>query len=331
MPPQFARLDSVTQGEVAEPDWSRLPSLTIAVCTRDRAGQLRNALSSLARLELDRICRPEFLIVDNASGDDTEAVARDFIAHVHVPARYVHEPTIGFASARNRATRESLTEWLAFLDDDEVADPHWARELLSCAARHRVKVVGGAVALNLNGNPELLGRFCRKLFGDTTGHATERPFDRHFQPGAGNLLVHRSVFDSGIRFGTETPAYGDQHRGEDTRWFHRALQCGISMWYTPRAVVTHVIDAERLRPDALKMLSRKSGKAADLSEWIWERKLGWVALARGYRVVIWRFPFWVWKHLFGNNAEALDEDCQLAWEFTRFWEELKWILLHPRK
>jgi len=99
---------------------------TVVICTRKRAAGLERALASLADQQDDDF---NVLVVDNAPEEDplTRAVI-DGTALAR--CRYVHEPRPGLSRARNRALDEVRTELVAWLDDDEVADPtwiHWVR------------------------------------------------------------------------------------------------------------------------------------------------------------------------------------------------------------
>ena len=111
------------------------PSLTVAVCTRNRATLLRRCLAALvamrdARLVRDREDDPEaspieILVVDNAPSDEqTRQAVADFSG-----VRYVTEPVPGLDFARNRALAETGRDYLGFVDDDAVVDAGWLDQL----------------------------------------------------------------------------------------------------------------------------------------------------------------------------------------------------------
>lgn len=93
------------------------PSITVAVCTKDRADLLRTCLVSGLGGEV----QPEEIhIVENApSGGRT----RDLVAALG--QRYVCEPCAGLRFARNRALRSASGDVVAFIDDDVTVDPDW--------------------------------------------------------------------------------------------------------------------------------------------------------------------------------------------------------------
>ena len=93
-------------------------SVTVVICTHQRAALLRRALLSI--VEQARESGTAILVVDNASSDDTAAVVSGFDS-----VGYVREEQLGLCHARNRGWREASTPVVAFLDDDAVAAPGW--------------------------------------------------------------------------------------------------------------------------------------------------------------------------------------------------------------
>jgi glycosyltransferase involved in cell wall biosynthesis len=73
------------------------PELSIAICTRNRAVLLKRTLTALLA-QAQPSARLEVLVVDNDSHDQTADVVRAF-----ADVRYVREPQLGIANARNRA------------------------------------------------------------------------------------------------------------------------------------------------------------------------------------------------------------------------------------
>ena len=64
----------------------------------------------------------ELIIVDDCSGDDTEAVAAKYLSDSRI--RFLrNEENSGAAVSRNRALREAKGKWIAFLDSDDLWHP----------------------------------------------------------------------------------------------------------------------------------------------------------------------------------------------------------------
>lgn len=78
------------------------------------------AQAAFAALPPEHAVIPEFLVVDNGSGDDTAKVARDH------GARVVSEGVRGVARARNAGARAASGGMLVFLDADTLVPPGFA-------------------------------------------------------------------------------------------------------------------------------------------------------------------------------------------------------------
>ncbi|WP_182885812.1 glycosyltransferase family 2 protein [Microbispora sp. H10885] len=93
---------------------------------------------------------PEVIVVDDRPGEDAEALP--------VPAgvRVLRSGGRGPAAARNVGWRAATTPWVAFLDDDVVPGPGWARALAADLARLPAHVGGsqGRLEVPLPGSAE---------------------------------------------------------------------------------------------------------------------------------------------------------------------------------
>jgi GT2 family glycosyltransferase len=221
-----------------------LPSLTIAVCTRDRPGLLADTLVSAARGAGDS----DVLVVDNAPSDDrTEALVRTRFPG----ARYVVEPEVGLSRARNRALRTSTSEVVAFTDDDVVVDAGWATAIRrTFHGAPELATLTGLVAPWSVANPaeawfEAYGGFGRGylrrwIVADDALAPLAWQFGNTGLYGTGaNLAVRRESalalggFDAAL--GAGTPSAG----GEDLEFLFRTVKAGAVLAYDPAALIWH--------------------------------------------------------------------------------------------
>jgi glycosyltransferase involved in cell wall biosynthesis len=273
---------------------------------------LRGALASLLELRTGGVpC--EIVVVDNGSTDDTPAVARAAGEHAApregVCVRYVYEAGRGMGLVRNRGVRESRGPWIAFFDDDQLADPAWLAELLAAARRHNCRCVGGAVHLRLPDDcRRRLAGTCRMLLSESNCPTPTR-YTKRSSPGTGNLLVHRDVFDQIGPFDESILA-----RGEDTELFFRMHAAKIDAWYAPAAVVHHVIGFDRLSDEYLLNLAGRMGSGLATLE---RRTLGSVAfpfrwLARLAHFALVGGPVSAAARLARDSETALGARCRAA-------------------
>jgi cellulose synthase/poly-beta-1,6-N-acetylglucosamine synthase-like glycosyltransferase len=189
------------------------------------------------------------------------------------------EPSQGVAAARNRAIRESQGRWIAFHDDDQIADPRWLVELLNLANEKRCPVVGGDVRLILpEKNTRQLSGVCRRLLGEMVGMTEVCQFGRKLVPGTNNMMIERTLFDKVGTF-DETMLAG----GEDAELYRRIRSTGCECWYTPRAVVHHIIPEHRLETNTC------AGRQCDTASMLPSENytIGADGHCRGWQPLVW--------------------------------------------
>ena len=226
----------------------RASRCSVVVCSRDRPGDLRRCLSSLAIQD-----HPDYAVwvVDNAPASGvTRQVVESFDAKMDV--HYVAEHRPGLSRARNAALRNDLHgEWVAWLDDDEVADPIWLSELMRAFdGRPAVLAASGAVV------PAQLDTQAQVWFEQFGGHSKGRGFtadlfsratrgrQHPLYPlppfGVGANMAFRTEtlrllggFDEAL--GAGTPSQGS----EDTKVFTDVLLANGAIAYWPSALTRH--------------------------------------------------------------------------------------------
>jgi succinoglycan biosynthesis protein ExoM len=91
----------------------------------------------------------EVVLVDNDPGGSALDMLGELRADAKHPVTIVYEPRAGVANARNAGVRAASGQFIAFLDDDEVAQPLWLSELMRVQGATRADVVFGPVNAKL--------------------------------------------------------------------------------------------------------------------------------------------------------------------------------------
>jgi GT2 family glycosyltransferase len=219
------------------------PSLTVAICSKDRWDWVDRLLRSLEAIAEGPPV--EILVIDNAPSDDR---MRDMCA-THPGVRYVREPLVGLDFARNRALREATGEVVAFLDDDVTVDRGWLRAMRRVWADNPDAgcVTGLVLPMSLDAEApirfEQRGGFRRGFV--PFRFAAERLGDRFYPCGAGrfgagaNMSLRRHLvldlggFDEALDTGRPLPG------GGDLDIFFRVIRSGAVLLYEPQAAVFH--------------------------------------------------------------------------------------------
>ncbi|WP_245670949.1 glycosyltransferase family 2 protein [Nocardia flavorosea] len=137
---------------------------TVVIATRNRAPELARTLTELRALRP----RPEIVVLDNASDDDTAAVAATFpgVTVIRLPCN------LG-AAARNLGVEKARTPYVAFSDDDS----WWAGDALTRAeqlfdACPRLGLVAGRTLVGATDRDDPVNEL---MATSPLGHAADLP------------------------------------------------------------------------------------------------------------------------------------------------------------
>ncbi len=231
-------------GPVDSPE-PRDASLTVVICTRDRPEGLMKTLASLAGQSDSGF---EVLIVDNSRDG---GVARALSGFEGLSVRCCHEPAPGLSRARNRGLSEVRTDLIAWIDDDEVADPDWIAWIKrGFAFPDRPDAVAGVMLpaeLETGAQVDFeryggfnKGRGIEPVRLVAGGPSVLDPLYPLPNFGAGGNMAFRTGmlraiggFDNRLGAGTAT------HGGEETRALSLLLETGSTILYWPPAITWH--------------------------------------------------------------------------------------------
>lgn len=100
--------------------------VSLVVCCHNGASLLPRTLEYLKRQKAAPDLLWEVILIDNASTDDTQSVARrSWGEDGPVALRVIHEERLGLCFARERGFREARYQVVSFVDDDNWITPHW--------------------------------------------------------------------------------------------------------------------------------------------------------------------------------------------------------------
>jgi len=211
--------------------------IEICVCTFRRPS-LAETLHSLGRQVLPEGTTLRIIVADNdqtpSAQDLVTRVAQDLPFHVH----YVHAPSRNISLARNACLDAAKGEFLAFIDDDEVAPPNWIADLYALIVEGPYDAVfGPAMAEYPDSAPEWIKQ---------ADYHSNMPTRRNGTVQTGhtcNALIRTNApCFAGQRFLLEKGRTG----GEDTEFFFRAWRAGAHFAISDIAKVYEPVEPSRL-------------------------------------------------------------------------------------
>jgi glucosyl-dolichyl phosphate glucuronosyltransferase len=235
------------------------------VPTHNRSQLLLGTLTSLAALHLPAGVEAECIVVDNRSTDDTRGIVERSASHSALPTRYVYESGAGSSCARNRAVEEARGDFILFIDDDAVAEPDWAAEMIEEIERRQLDVACGMVLPRWSLEPPgWLGPslYVRLAVHDPTRLAAASPPERETIHNyfSANVGFRRRTFVTFGNFRQDLGVMGgNPMSGEDTELFARIISGGGAIGFAPGARVHHIISPERMQRSYLRRKSYAFG------------------------------------------------------------------------
>lgn len=186
-----------------------------------------HTLESIALQELPAAISIRVVIADNDTTDIARTAIREYAETLGLLIRYVHAPARNISIARNACLDAAKSDWIAFIDDDEVALPDWIASLLAHRGSNHI-VFGVSQALY----PD---RSTPKWMVNGDFHSNRiAGNDKPWNGYTANVLIDRNfVMLKQLRFALELGQIG----GEDTVFFFDAHRAGARFGYVPTAVV----------------------------------------------------------------------------------------------
>ena len=206
------------------------PTISVVVPTRNRRGSVIRLLDALARLHAGS---PAFdvVVVDDGSTDDTAVFIES--GHWPFPVILLRGHGQGAAVARNSGARRATGDLLLFLDDDvEPQDGLIAAHVeLHSVEDH---VVGLGDLFPVIPGTDFLSLMLRTWW-EAAQSEMRRPGHRHTYRDllSGHFSMRRSDFERLDGFDEALECREDYELG------YRALACGLSFRFLPRALVAH--------------------------------------------------------------------------------------------
>jgi len=239
------------------PDQSRFVSICIATCSRPQG--LANLLGAFETLGIPAGVAFQVVVVDNDPAGSAKAVCDEVVERHAYPLRYLVEKRRGIPFARNAALGVALSDsdFIAFIDDDEVPESDWLSELLRVQDYYRAGVVTGPCLPQYTEPPP--NWIVEGGFHERPRHPTGTLRHVAFTH---NALVCAAVFDGIDRYFDESMALNG---GDDEEFFARVFAAGFQIIWADNAIVHESVPASR---STVRWLVQRGFRVGTSSAWV---------------------------------------------------------------
>ena len=216
--------------------------ISICVATYQRPEGLKRLMGGLDRLIFDRMEDPqiEVIIVDNDPTRSAQIFCTQLQLNFKWKLTYLSEPERGISYVRNKAVSavSTNTDFVAFIDDDEVPEPEWLEELLTVQNAYHADVIAGP-SLPFFPDKDVPKWVIKGKFFEPhryqTGHLLKFT-------STNNVLVRAQVLRAMNKNFDERFALTG---GEDTHFFMRVYRAGYKLVWADLAIVYEWIPPSR--------------------------------------------------------------------------------------
>ncbi|TGE23233.1 glycosyltransferase [Hymenobacter metallicola] len=229
--------------------------ITVLICTYNSATRIKETLQALSRQQVTPgAFSVEVLLVDNASTDDTSAVASAEFAALNFPFPYqvLYEGRSGKSNALELGFATARYEYVCIVDDDNWLEENYlslAWEVME--SDRQIGALGGIGRPKCEITPPQWFKDFAVIYaadkqapkqGDITLHPS-------YVYGAG-CVVRKEAWEKIYRAGFKsmlTGRHGDKlTSGEDNEMCYAFVLAGYKIWYDERLRFQHFIPAKRL-------------------------------------------------------------------------------------
>ncbi|WAJ70970.1 glycosyltransferase family 2 protein [Catenovulum adriaticum] len=233
--------------------------ISVCICTYKRA-HISQTLASINNLNLPHGCEIEIVVVDNDADLFAKPLVEQARSQLNCSLHYLQQTAQNISAARNLCLEKASGDWVALIDDDEIADPNWLLNLYQAAQQYQADIVCGQVVSTYPAGTEQWiidgGFFDRKRHSNGT----------QLSSCAANCTLFKRDKIQDRRFDL---SYG-KTGGEDAEFFNGLHNQGCKIVYCDDAIVSEEVEANRL--NIRYLITRKMRIGATFSKYRFAQK-----------------------------------------------------------
>ncbi len=218
--------------------------ISVIVCTYNRSSSLKGCLQSLKKQTANKSIY-EVIVVDNNSSDNTEEIIKYFTKS-RLTIRLVKEKNQGLSFARNRGWKDAKGIYVAYIDDDAIAESEWVEQIAHFLKTHpQVGVFGGPYD---RFSPNPLPAWLPENYGTLNlGNKRKLLNTKDDWLSGSNIIFKKAILEQYSGFKTNLGMKGDKILyGEETELLIRLKKMEEAVYYVPNIRVKHLVAERKL-------------------------------------------------------------------------------------
>jgi len=257
--------------QAGEMEFATMPQgVSIIICGYNSSKRISPTLEALQNQQFaNRIILWEVILVDNASTDETEQVAREVWNKNPVTnLKIVKEKKPGLMNARAKGLAYAVYDVVSFIDDDNWVEPLWVQKMVEIfSLNEKIGACGGkSEAVFEKNKPDWFDKYQNAFAVGTQGEQSGIIDDKKgFLWGAG-LSFRNSIWQDLQRRGFKNLTLGREgeniNAGEDTELCYVIRLLGYHLYYREDLVLKHFMPDNRMNIDYLAKMCEGFGKSS---------------------------------------------------------------------
>ncbi|MEC7291015.1 MAG: glycosyltransferase family 2 protein [Pseudomonadota bacterium] len=223
--------------------------ISICICTYRRPS-VADTIASLGEQRVPENCRLEIIVADNDIAPSSRDTVESAGQKIPFPVRYVHAPKQNISIARNACLTAADGDYVAFIDDDEVATREWLLALYIDANKRNLDIAFGPVRARY---PDDAPAWLVEADFHSTRADKASDLNTGYSGNSFFRVTHPAIKNR--RFNLERGRTG----GEDTQFFHECYLAGARLGYVDAAEASEPVPQERLSMEWLVTTRYRSG------------------------------------------------------------------------
>jgi len=237
--------------------------VSVVICCYNSENRIKMVLEHLNNQITVPELNWEVLIIDNASKDNTSAVALDNWKRTDVQMKIIYEPEPGLSNARKTGIKAAKYQFISFIDDDNWVIHNWVQSVFEIMEQNpQIGLLGGKGEAVFEGEkPAWFDKYQRAFAVGPQNTRSGRTFSPIY--GAG-ITSRKSAWDflhnSGFEFFFSGRKGSKLTSGEDSELCFALMLCGFQVYYNENLTFAHYMPDQRMDWEYIIKLYQSFGR-----------------------------------------------------------------------